>query len=315
MPYANGTATTETLPALLNHRIPISLPALPPIWSILLLLLLAFNLKNIPLVWHFRIVNALSSVLPSQRAYTGQDAPTIFDAVVTESHSPVMEIDFNLHKSNSTYFSDLDIARAHLTCTLFSRGIEAARFAAYDHIIGGGNKPFGALLGGASCAFKHEIKPYQRYLMWSRVLCWNEKWFWIVTWFVEANEKGSQDAEKKVFATGLSKCVFKKGRKTVKPEIIMKLSGLLPGHVGADDGAQSQHDENVASIELERRRGLECVDSQDGLEKLHDRFTPTASVLARKRGMDSSPFLAPKIIYLFGEWLGGRIGRLFSGSK
>lgn len=116
-------------------------------------------------------------------------------------------------------------------------------------------------------------------------------------------------------ATGPSKCIFKKGRKTVKREITMKLSGVMPEHVGANDGSQTQHDEGVASIELERRRGLECVDSQDGLEKLHDRFTPIGSVLARKRGMDSSPFVAPKNVYMFSGWLGGRIWRLFSGSK
>ena len=41
-------------------------------------------------------------------------------------------------------------------------------------------------LGGTSCVFKREIKPLQRYEVWSRVLTWDAKWLVLVTYFVKA---------------------------------------------------------------------------------------------------------------------------------
>jgi hypothetical protein len=38
---------------------------------------------------------------------------------ITSSRSPLTECDINLHKSNSTYFSDLDISRSNLVMLLF----------------------------------------------------------------------------------------------------------------------------------------------------------------------------------------------------
>jgi len=39
-------------------------------------------------------------------------------------------------------------------------------------------------MGGVACFFKREISPYEKYEMWTRVLCWDEKWVYIVTHFV-----------------------------------------------------------------------------------------------------------------------------------
>ncbi|KAI8959838.1 hypothetical protein F5Y11DRAFT_331935 [Daldinia sp. FL1419] len=211
-----------------------------------------------------------------------------------------MEIDFNMHKSNSSYFSDVDIARTHLVCTLFAKGIEQMRggTAAYT----GSKKPvFGLALGAVSCNFKRELRPYEEFEMWSKILSWDEKWIYIVTHFVRkdaakpknyslypeqspsqsrrnsttasdedllrrssidsASSSGNKvddeiKPEKHIFATALSKCVFKSGRKTVSPELMLQMSGLLP----TGNPEMKEFDEaTLRDIEAQRQKGLETA--------------------------------------------------------
>jgi hypothetical protein len=110
---------------------------------------------------------------------------------------------------------------------------------------------FGVMLGGVLCKFKREIPPYKPYELWTRVLSWDRKWMYFVTYFVE---KGAvkprswassfnygptrsapgkpEDWEKKIFAMAMSKYVFKMGRLTVHPGVILDASGLLPERPG-----------------------------------------------------------------------------------
>ncbi|KAF8852928.1 hypothetical protein BDZ45DRAFT_599295 [Acephala macrosclerotiorum] len=226
------------------------------IWRLLVALLVLGNLKNVPLIWHIRIVNAFRFCCRSQRPKVPVTHEQLFRPLITTTHAPLMEIDFNLHKTNSSYFSDIDIARTHLVCTLFSTGIEHMRggTAAFT----GAKRPiFGLALGAVSCSFKRELKPYEPYELWTRVLSWDEKWIYIVTHFVrkgavmprkytlypQQNGSGREDGIKRrdntssvdsmdgneaVVATALSKCVFKQGRRTVSPAFMLKQSGLLP---------------------------------------------------------------------------------------
>lgn len=103
------------------------------------------------------------------------------------------------------------------------------------------------MLGAVSCSFRKEVKPYQPYEIWTRVLSWDRKWLYLVTHFVfkdavkprayslypsQNNKKGGlrglKNNEDAIFASALSKCVFKKGRLTISPENMLKMSGLLP---------------------------------------------------------------------------------------
>lgn len=159
-------------------------------------------------------------------------------------------------ESNSSYFSDNDIARTHLVCTLFAKGIEKIR-GGTSALIDGKASPFAFALGAVSCSFRKEIKPYEQYEMWTRVLTWDEKWLYVVTHFVRkdaATPNGislypsqqtaaldkrqavtvdgllTEDGKNKpiVYASALSKCVFKKGRITIAPIVMLEAAGLLP---------------------------------------------------------------------------------------
>ena len=150
-------------------------------------------------------------------------------------------------ESNSTYFQDVDIARTHLICTLFSAGIEQARRSKGQGVIAGGNQTFGVALGAVGCSFRKEINPFEQYEMWTRVLSWDRKWIYMVTHFVRkdavkpkrfsmypkqknknAGMRSVDKAEDAIIASALSKLVFKKGRLTIPPEVMLQASGLLP---------------------------------------------------------------------------------------
>ncbi|CZT10054.1 hypothetical protein WAI453_006401 [Rhynchosporium graminicola] len=303
------------------------------IWKVLVVLLLLGNLKNIPLMWHLRIVNAFRFCLKTQRPKVPVTSAQLFQPLITTSHAPIMEIDFNLHKTNSSYFSDIDIARTHLVCTLFSTGIEEMRGG--TAAITGSKKPlFGLALGAVSCSFKRELKPYEPYELWTRVLSWDEKWIYIVTHFVrkgavlpnkytlypqqnmseeDIKRRGSAikldsvDGHEAVVATALSKCVFKSGRRTVSPAMMLLKSGLLPAEcldaalprapspvsmvscASSDSGIdleEEKEERNLSEIEIieqERQRGLRiaftlAAQGQTALEK---EFTAEGDALGR----------------------------------
>lgn len=224
----------------------------------------------------------------------------LFDFLIYRSHTPLWETDYNLHKSNSTYFTDVDIARTHLVAALFRNGImevgtkpgeEQVTWAISTSGRKGESKnkisPLGAsgvdtvgadasvintrnmteeefmevaqkpgplliALGSVACFFHREIAPYTPYEVWTRLLTWDRKWFYIISYFVPPgtakpklfslqpwNDNGSGPAPEltteerkrlvgKVYATSIASYVVKKGRLTIPPEIVLQRCGLLP---------------------------------------------------------------------------------------
>ena len=173
------------------------------------------------------------------------------------------ECDYNLHKSNSTYFSDLDVTRSHLVSALFQPGIEKLHHNAREKLVldKEGKAVLGRwsiMLGSVMCSFKREIGMYQGFEMWSRLLCWDRKWVYVVTHFVKKGAvkpsayvltdgswfggKGYRTVigdgrsvdidEKAIYASAVSKYVVKLGRLTVHPEVLLGASGLLPPKPG-----------------------------------------------------------------------------------
>jgi len=117
------------------------------------------------------------------------------------------------------------------------------------------------MLGGAHCSFGREIKPYQQFEIWTRVLSWDRKWLYIISHFVKKGEvqpkgwtlqpwrkleskrrkhegvkghangnaeKGPAQPHPAIYASAIAKYVFKKGRLTIPPSRVLEGSGLLP---------------------------------------------------------------------------------------
>lgn len=234
--------------------------------------------------------------------------------MINQTHAPLLEIDYNLHKSNSTYFSDLDVSRTHLVTYLCRPAMRALAHNGSSQLVRDpttGKTARGSLsviLGAVTCSFHREIPAYKPYEMWSRVLCWDRKWFFIVTHFVQRGAavptgwldpalakmktRGERDAdggwEKKIYATAISKYVFKVGRLTVHPAVVLTESGLLPerpdgwmcGEKQVGDEAADVSDVDLAvegewdwrRIEAQRRKGMELAGQFQSLDEAPDLF-------------------------------------------
>ncbi|GAM40092.1 hypothetical protein TCE0_034f12168 [Talaromyces pinophilus] len=244
------------------------------VWKLLVTILVLKNFKNFPFAWHIRLLRGYRWLLRSNRSKDGPSPAQLFQPLILSSGNALCELDYNGHKSNSTYFADLDIARAHLMCTLFSSGVDYARNARRrTGILGVSDDLIGLALGAVSCTFRKEVKPFQSYEIWTRVLSWDEKWIYTVTHFVRkdtvrprsftllpqgySSRQGKLNdlarKEDAIFASALSKCVWKKGRRTVSPEIMLQVSGLLPPRPGQEDFVACLRDEPLGKLTVTKQ--------------------------------------------------------------
>jgi len=187
---------------------------------------------------------------------------SLFLPTITSSRSGLYESDYNLHKSNSTYFSDLDVSRSHLASIILQPGVGKLHQNKTTKLVldPNGNPAlgkWGIMLGSVMCSFKREIGMFEGFEMWSRLLCWDRKWLYIVTHFVKkgtvkpsayiltdgswfgkkgykkVNGKGNAELdEKSICASAISKYVLKLGRLTIHPEVHLECSGMLPPRPG-----------------------------------------------------------------------------------
>jgi len=231
-------------------------------WRNLAILLALLNLKTFPFVWHLRILyHALRNIRsinspPSFSRNTALVHP-VFGTYVLTTHSPLLEIDYNLHKSNSTYFTDLDASRTGLVFSLLSPGFKngSAELEAQGH-----RGRLAVVLGSVHASFRKEIQPYERYEVRSRLLGWDAKWLVIGSWFVRP-AKGKKGEE--VLASALSKYVVKKGRFTVSPERCLKHAGMLPEKTAAEKTEDST--EQLAESRWEQVANGDANGHADGL--------------------------------------------------
>ena len=238
-----------------------------------LLLFCLLNIKNLPLAWEVRLMyrsyrawlskrdvarvlqeSAASS--PTTISTTSTKLPgsshPLFAPLTISTRTPFLEIDHNLHKSNSTYFSDLDESRTALMVHFLS----STKFSPQELDKEGFKGPFAVILGAVHASFLKEIKPYEKYSVRSRVVGWDGKWILIGSVFVRTKTKKDRIKEQKdirrkaellgksedeirkelgedhtdeiLLASCLSKYVVKKGRYTVPPERCFKSAGWLP---------------------------------------------------------------------------------------
>lgn len=142
------------------------------------------------------------------------------------------------------------------------------------------------ILGAVHTSFHREIKPYQSYEVISRILAWDQKWIFVVSYFVKpgkaiGNVAGesllNQQDEKAdavvnkgtgvgagIFATAVSRYVLKKGRVTVPPEMLIGEMGFLGD--GKDGGAREGWTKD--KVEDVRRAGVDFVEGWLGMDQL-----------------------------------------------
>jgi hypothetical protein len=225
--------------------------------NMLRLLAVAFallNLKNLPFVWHWRVFKGLIyQIFLQKQERTPKD---LFAPMITSSWNSIIDCDYNGHKSNSTYFSDFDVARAHLVGNIIRTGLQRLNAGDEEGLpaeVRAVKGKYYVALGAVGCFFQREVPPLARFEIYTRILSWDRKWLYLVSHVVKkgaikpdsyvlqpwkkgkkraaADAKKSdeeEDLKKHVYATSIARYVMKKGRLTVNPEIILERSRLLP---------------------------------------------------------------------------------------
>ncbi|KAE8153150.1 hypothetical protein BDV25DRAFT_127479 [Aspergillus avenaceus] len=261
-------------------------------WIPVIICVLIAAYKNLPFVWFIRFLRALTTRLFISPITKKELSPEcLFAPAIHRTRSPLTECDYNIHKSNSTYFTDLDISRGNLSLLLFSQRLSFQPTP----------KTAVMILSGIQIVFRREIKPYQGYEVWSRVLSWDEKWIYIVSHFVKRGAfqpgktllqssssqgqtkqrslKRDESPEKHVFASAVSRYVFKQGRKTFSPEQMLIECGLLPSEesMAGDEGVAMWN-----NIEARRKKDLEAAQLKLGWDAVHSTFDgDTTKILGR----------------------------------
>ena len=220
-------------------------------WRAMAFLLALINLKNLPGLWHVRVLRGIFYQLYLQP--TPQQPKHLFAPMITSSYNTLYDCDYNFHKSNSTYFADLDVARAHYMGCIIRTGL--ARLNKGDEQglpkdTTSAKGKYVIALGGVSCFFQRQIEPLQSFEIYTRLLSWDRKWVYLVSHIVKKGaikpdsyvlqpwkksgrrpsevRKDDEDLSKHIFATSVARYVFKKGRLTMNPEIVLERSRLLP---------------------------------------------------------------------------------------
>ncbi|KAK6458614.1 uncharacterized protein RJT20DRAFT_131779 [Scheffersomyces xylosifermentans] len=201
----------------------------------LIVVFLVSTHKTLPFAYFFRFyyhvfrrffLTKYSYNANNKRNTFGFNSPKdCFKWVTLSSRVSPLEIDMYLHKSNSTYFLDLDIARTKLVTEVMQKLFWNYVDNVHGEFKGKGmaNIPY-APIASVMCSFKRELKPLQAFDIKSQIFSWDSKWLFVLSKFVTKGDK--------LHAIAITKYVFKKnGRQTMKPIEMMQEIGLVDDEV------------------------------------------------------------------------------------
>ncbi|KAK1148471.1 hypothetical protein N8T08_009476 [Aspergillus melleus] len=248
-------------------------------WKAAAIFFALLNLKTFPMVWHIRVYRYFFKhgyLITPAVEQPARPSTELLDPVSIYSRAPIMELDFNMHKSNSTYFSDLDVSRTALMSNIVVKG---AALLEKQLAANGKRGPLGFILGSVYTSFKREIPAYMKYEVKSHVASYDNKWIYIITYFLKPGKKGrvldAEGLKKKLYAVSISRYVLKKGRYTVPPKDAFQAAGYTPllDIVAANGNGHATAVENGdANGDVTQRKSAEAKDGEwDRLKEEIDR--------------------------------------------
>jgi acyl-CoA thioesterase FadM len=110
------------------------------------------------------------------------------------------DIDLNLHMNNGQYLSIMDYARTHLL----------ARTKILEHVIRSRWQP---LVGAVWMTYRRSLPLFSTFTVESRLLCWDERWFYIQQTFT---------SRKGLAAMGWVKGMLRDARGSVAPQEVLE---------------------------------------------------------------------------------------------
>lgn len=125
-----------------------------------------------------------------------------------------LDLDWNLHLTNSRYLSLMDLGRVD----------QILRTGLWRRMRRGG---FGVVLGGAAMRFRRPLAPFERFSLTTRLLGWDERWI-----YMEQVFRGTRG----VACVAVLRAAFVKDKKLVSPAGVLgdeafKLPSDLPDWV------------------------------------------------------------------------------------
>jgi acyl-CoA thioesterase FadM len=114
------------------------------------------------------------------------------------------DCDLNLHLNNGRYLTFMDLGRVHLIAQIgLLRGLLHRRWA--------------PVLSAAEMSFIRPLRPLQAFDLVTRLLTWDDKYFYIEQRFVAGG---------RLHAVGMVKGLFLHGRERVESRAVLELLGL-----------------------------------------------------------------------------------------
>jgi acyl-CoA thioesterase FadM len=115
------------------------------------------------------------------------------------------DIDLNLHMNNASFLSVMDYGRTHLL----------ARTGLLEHILRSRWQP---LVGAVWITYRRSLPAFAVYRLSSRMVCWDERWFYIEQTFT---------GRKGLAAVGWVKGILRDSHGSVQPQRVIE--GVAPG--------------------------------------------------------------------------------------
>jgi acyl-CoA thioesterase FadM len=115
------------------------------------------------------------------------------------------DLDFNLHMNNGRYLTLMDLGRVDLM----------VRAGLLPYIR---REKWQPMLGSCTIRFRRGLAPFERYTLSTRILCWDEKWVYMLQRFEQQNGK--------VAALALVRGLFTSPHGSLKPAEVLKVLGI-----------------------------------------------------------------------------------------
>ena len=128
------------------------------------------------------------------------------DASVLRFRVMPHDLDLNLHVNNGRYFTLMDLGRVDLLARLgLVRPIVAHRWM--------------PVVAAATLRFKRSLDPFDAFTVHTRLLCWDDRWFYLSQHF---------ERDGRVVAEGTVRALFKGPEGVVPSRVVIAASGAAP---------------------------------------------------------------------------------------